>query len=250
MAWPSHCPANAGRAFRISQAFLASGTRTVLPASPAAYTIATQTAFQGWNSSASPGTVGSYFAKSIDNYRSNTVDYVEVQASASGLPLLDPASNRYKPVYDNGQCIVNGTVLWSENNGAYTYIGGSRPTLATSSNGNASIAWNNTYANGDYLGRQVVYFDPSTGQVASQATVPTTMSPAQYFGGTTLVAQDTLYSNLFTHGPIMSFASSQSRLFAGIDSILNDQDALSILNGAMPTGMPDGLITQNGLIHS
>jgi len=215
-----------------------------LPANPSAYTVATQTAFQGDTVTTGLPTAPAYYATSVDNYRSNTVDYVDVIASGGNLALntTSPFGPRYYTAFNSGQCTVNGTTLWTNNNGVDTYLGGQKPTLNYSTAyGSASSALNNTYANGTYLGRQVIYFDPATGQIATAASVPAGVSPQQYFSGTYLVAQDTLYSNLFTHGPIMSFGSSQSRIFGGIDSIVNDQDALSILNGAMPVGMPDGL---------
>ena len=55
------------------------------------------------------------------------------------------------------------------------------------------------------------------------------------------IVQDTLYSNLFTHGPIVAFGSFQSRVLGGVDAINNDQDAQALLHGQMPVGAPDGL---------
>jgi len=208
-----------------------------LPTTAGAYAIATQTAFRGDSGTGAP----LYYAASVDNYRSNTVDCVDVRSSGGTLQL-DTSSTRYNTVFANGRTTVNGTVLWDNNNGTYTYLGGLKPTLSFTGAGTASSGLNNTYANGVYLGRQVTYFDPNAQQIASQATLPAGVSAQQYFGGTYLVAQDTLYSNLFTNGPIMSFSSAQSRVLGGIDSIVNNQDASNILNGQMPIGAPDGLL--------
>ena len=216
-----------------------------LPTNSSAFTVATQTAFQGDYAATTTGAppIPTYFATAVDNYRSNTVDYVDVQASAGRLALNNsPVAPRYVTLFDNGQCTVNGTVLWSENLGVFSYLGGAKPTLAFSTGaGIANSSLNNTYANGVYLGRQVTYIDPATGRIASRATIPAGVSPQQYFSGPYVVAQDTLFSNLFTHGPIVSFGSAQSRIFGGIDSIVNDQDALNLLNGSLPFGIPDGL---------
>jgi hypothetical protein len=221
-----------------------------LPTNPSAYYIATQTAFR----SDFGTTLPAYFATSVDNYRTNTVDYVDVQASLNNghQPVLvgSGAAARYVTVFDNGSCTVNGTKLYTfttPTTGAmagipsYAYLGGTKPTVSISPTTTADIAMNNTYSNGVYLGRRLTYIDTTSGQIASPSTLPSGQTAQLYLSGTMLVAQDSLYSNLFSKGSIMTFGSSQSRILGGIDSVLNNQDALSILGGTIPVGMPDGL---------
>jgi hypothetical protein len=210
-----------------------------LPTTMSALALATQTAFRGDTTGIMPG----YYVTDLVNYRTNTVDYVQVNATGGAL-YLDATANRYVTKFDDERCVVNGTTLYHITSlGPPTYLGGSAPVATYSVNsGMANIDYRNTYSNGVFLGRHVTFFNPDNQQIANLGMAGSTGNAQGLLGGPMLVVQDTLISNLFTKGPIISFASAQSRILGGIDSVVNNGDAASILTGQLPVGMPDGLL--------
>jgi hypothetical protein len=214
-----------------------------LPLTPGGYQQATLSAFRGDYGTTMP----TYYATDISNYRSNTLDYVDVQGHQGTLVLQGTGSQqRYVTDFADGRCVVNDVTLWSRNAGVYSYLGGAAPTLAGSptpgmANSDLANKYTPTTGNPITFGRHVTYFDPTTNRIVSATSVPSTISPQNYLSGPDLVVQDTLFSSLFRK-PIVFFGSSQSRIFGGMDSIVNNSDALDLLNGNLPVGMPDGLI--------
>lgn len=211
---------------------------TTLPTSITTLAAATRTGFRGDPLGASP----SYYVTDFSNYRTNMVDNVTVTGSG-GNPIFDSAISRYVTKFSNENCKVNGTTLYSTVGANTTYLGGAAPTAQYNiGSGQANVDYRNTYSNGVFLGRHVTYFNPDTQQMANLSMAGGTANALSYLGGPTLVTQDTLVSNLFTKGPILSFASAQSRIFSGIDSVHGTGDASAILNGQLPVGLPDGLL--------
>lgn len=209
-----------------------------LPTTMSGLAAATQSGFRG----DSAGNLPSYYVTDFTNYRTNTVDYVQVTGSA-GNPILDSSLSRYITKFSNESCVVNGTTLYNTASGVTTYLGGAAPTAAYHiGSGQANVDYRNTYNNGIFLGRHVTYFNPDVQQMADPSMAGTTSNSLSFLGGSTLVTQDTLVSNLFTKGPILSFASTQSRILSGIDSVHGSGDASAILSGQLPVGLPDGLL--------
>ncbi len=198
---------------------------------PSDYTLATRTAFR------SDSTMPTYYATDVDNYRSNTVDYLDVKAS-QGSPHFSAPENRYVTKFDQQKAEINHTVLYDCVSTGCTYLGGSAPSVSLAPFGGANVELKNQYSNGVFVARHVTYSDDHQ-QIPSLSNVPAGSSPKGYL--TELNVHDVLVSNLFTHGPILSFGSSQSRILSGVDSILTNADAQQILTGHIPEGVPDGL---------
>jgi hypothetical protein len=211
-----------------------------LPLLPSAFNIATQTAFRSDFGAAPPA----YFATDFDNLRWHGGDYVRVTGAGGGA-FYDATVNRYFTKYADTQATVNGTQLYHATGAGITYFGGAAPVTTYSNSGIADASIINTYgttATGQItFGRRVTYFNDA-GQIANSGNIPSGLQPLDYFAGTTLTAQDMLFSNLFTRGPMVAFGSAQSRLLGGIDSIVNQNDARDILNGKLVVGVPDGLL--------